>query len=113
MIAGEPKMTYPQYKIIENNLLFVLEELEKQTEVAKSYPQTVLSYKDQMAQIREFIDIAGEYGLAYESIVGALELFPFKVTGAAAVKLLEIALLMGFKTEREEDKLFDRRKQGI
>lgn len=95
--------------LIEANLLFVLNELEGQPEIAAYYPATTLSYEDQMAQIREFIELAGEYGLAYEYISGALESFPFKLSGAAAIKLLEVGLLMGFKSGLESDKRFDRR----
>lgn len=40
---------------------------------------------------------------------GALEIFPFKLTGLAAIKLLEVGLLMGFKSDQEVDRLFDRR----
>lgn len=95
--------------LIEANLLFVLNELEGQPEIAAYYSTTTLSYEEQMAQIREFIELAGEYGLAYEYIGGALESFPFRVSGAAAIKLLEVGLLMGFKSERDLDKRFDRR----
>jgi hypothetical protein len=62
-----------------------------------------------LAQIHELIADAGEYGLAYEYIVGALESIPFNVSGAAAVKLLEVGLLVGFKSEQDRDKRFDRR----
>ncbi|AZG14884.1 hypothetical protein [Cupriavidus pauculus] len=95
--------------LIEANLLFVLNELEGQPEIAAYYSTTTLSYEEQMAQIREFIELAGEYGLAYEYIGGALESFPFRVSGAAAIKLLEVGLLMGFKSELDLDKRFDRR----
>ncbi|WP_354678907.1 hypothetical protein [Cupriavidus plantarum] len=95
--------------LIEANLLFVLKELEDQPEIAAYYPATTLSYEDQMAQIHEFIELAGEYGLAYEYIGGALESFPFRLSGTAAIKLLEVGLLMGFKSELESDNRFDRR----
>lgn len=68
-----------------------------------------LSYSDEMAQIREFIEIAGEYGLAYEYINCALERHPYKIYGKIAIKLLEVRLLMGFKSGRENDKRLDRR----
>ena len=97
------------HQLIDANLTLVLNELEAQPEVAQFYPPTVLPYKAEMAQIREFIDQAGEYGLAYEYINGVLKSFPFSLSGKAAVKLLEVALLMGFKSERECDKRFDRR----
>jgi len=95
------------YIFIENNLQCLLQELKKQPEVAKFYPTDSLSYEKDMDQITEYIELAGEYGLAYECIVGDLEMFPFKVSGAAAVKLLELGLIMKFKTEADEDKDFD------
>ncbi|MBU6488896.1 MAG: hypothetical protein KGQ57_13905 [Burkholderiales bacterium] len=97
------------YQFIEANLAFILKELEAQPQVGSYYPTTALSYQDQMAQIREFIEVAGEYGLAYEYINGALEQFPFAISGQAAIKLLEVGLLMGFKSELECDRRFDRR----
>lgn len=96
-------------ELIETNLCVVLNEMEAQPEVGQYFPPNTLSYGDLMAQIREFIDQAGEYGLAYEYINGALETIPFKLSGKAAVKLLEIGLLMGFKSGLERDKRFDRR----
>jgi len=38
-----------------------------------------------------------------------LKCFPFKLSGKAAIKLLEVSLIFGFKTEPELDKGFDRR----
>ncbi|HEY1996820.1 hypothetical protein [Paraburkholderia sp.] len=98
------------HEIIEINLMLVLEEMEGQPEVGNSYPPDGISYEDEMVQIREFIDLAGEYGLAFEYINGALERFPYRISGKAAIKLLEAGLLMGFKSENDEDKRFDRRK---
>jgi len=95
--------------LIVNNLNFILGEMRAQPEVAKYYNNNMLTYAEHLAQIHEFIADAGEYGLAYEYIVGALDSIPFSLTGAAAVKLLEIGLLMGFKSEQEIDKRFDRR----
>ncbi|WP_432258813.1 hypothetical protein [Cupriavidus sp. TMH.W2] len=104
-----PEMTASGHELIEANLLFILSEMVSQPEVAAYYPTTTLSYEEQMAQIREFIEMAGEYGLAYEYIVCALESFPFKISGAAGVKLLEVGLLMRFKSELHSDQRFDRR----
>ncbi|RQM47300.1 hypothetical protein EHZ19_14435 [Paraburkholderia bannensis] len=97
------------HEIIEANLIVVLDEMERQDEIEKTYLPGELSYGDEMAQIREFIEIAGEYGLAYEYINCALERHPYKISGKAAIKLLEVGLLMGFKSGRENDKRFDRR----
>ncbi|MGU7771832.1 hypothetical protein ACV229_16885 [Burkholderia sp. MR1-5-21] len=95
--------------LIEGNLDFILDEMKAQPEVAQYYPPGGLTYDEHLAQINEFNADAGEYGLAYEYVVGALESIPFRLTGAAAVKLLEIGLLMGFKSEQDLDKRFDRR----
>ncbi|MEM5342291.1 hypothetical protein [Paraburkholderia azotifigens] len=97
------------YEFIESSLMLVLEEMEKQPEVGKSYPSGGMSYGDEMAQIREFIEFAGEYGLAFEYINRALEQFPYTISGKAAVKLLEVGLLMGFKSDSAKDERFDRR----
>lgn len=40
-----------------------------------------------------------------------LETLPFRLSGAAAVKLLEVGLLFGFKTERHQDARFDVRSK--
>jgi hypothetical protein len=64
------------HEIIENNLKLFLEEMEAQPEVGRSYPPDVMPYEEEKAQIREFIDLAGEYGLAFEYINVALERFP-------------------------------------
>ncbi|MDR5884301.1 hypothetical protein [Caballeronia sp. LZ032] len=98
------------YELIEENLLIVLLEMEEQPEVARAYPPDAMTYEDEMAQIREFIDLAGEYGLAFEYINSSLEQYPYKVSGKAAVKLLEVGLLIGFKSENDKDSRFDRRR---
>ena len=94
--------------LIDANLIFIVQEMKAQPEIAQSYSPATLSYDHQMDQICEFID-TGEYGLAYEYIIGALGCSPFKMSGAAALKLLEIGLLMEFKSTLEGDKRFDRR----
>jgi hypothetical protein len=52
-----------------------------------------------------------EYGLAYEVLVWMLQSQPFRISGFAAVKLLEVALLLGYKTTRDEDAMFDIRRR--
>ncbi|HCE11029.1 MAG TPA: hypothetical protein DEQ40_20970 [Oxalobacteraceae bacterium] len=96
-------------KVIENNLLFLLGELRDQPEVATHFPPEMQSCDEQLAQIEEYLVEAGEYGLGYELTVALLESFPFKLSSLASVKLLEVGLLMGFKTEAPEDAKFDRR----
>ena len=97
------------YQLIESNLSFVLAELGSQPEVASLFPPESLSYQEQIDQLSEWVDDAGEYGLVYENVVSVLEVFPFKLSGKAAIKLLEVGLIFGFKTESESDKGFDRR----
>jgi hypothetical protein len=94
---------------IETRLLRLLAELEGQVGVAAAYPANALPFSSEMKQIREFIEVAGEYGLAYESLVAAIESHPFALSGKTAVSLLELGLLLGYKTERNEDREFDRR----
>jgi hypothetical protein len=94
-------------KLLEGNLTFVADDLFAQLEqVDAGRDANRLSCQEQLAQIREFIDLAGEYGLAYESIVALLERYPFQLAGANVVKLLEVGLLLGFKTKRPEDQVF-------
>jgi hypothetical protein len=97
------------FNLVELNLISVLSEIEAQPEVGAMFSPELQSYSDQITQLREYIEDAGEYGVAYESLVSMLEAFPFKVTGPSVVKLLEVALLLGFKTDRAEDAQFDRR----
>ncbi|KPX33819.1 MULTISPECIES: hypothetical protein [Pseudomonas syringae group] len=97
------------YELIENNLDFLLVEIKSQSEVASYFPVESLSYDDQVNQLDEWLHDAGEYGLVYESIVCLLEKFPFKLSGIASIKLLEVGLIFGFKTEMEIDSAFDRR----
>jgi hypothetical protein len=49
----------------------------------------------------------GKHGIAYESIVSTLDVFPFQLTGPSAVQLLGTRLMVGFKTERPQDARFE------
>jgi hypothetical protein len=84
---------------IETRLLFILHELESQKNVSLTYSENTLSFNDEMKQIHEFIEFANEYGLAYETIVAAIESHPFILSGKAAIALLEVGLLFGYKTD--------------
>lgn len=53
-------------------------------------------------KICEWLDPAGEYGLAYEFLVSLLESFDLKLSGNDVIKLLEVGLYFGFKFEGEE-----------
>lgn len=96
--------------MVESRLMDILQELQMQTNLATHYPKNRLSFQDQMEQLREFIADAGEYGIAYESIIADLEQIPFTLSGAAAIKLLEVGLVMQYKTDRPEDQIFDSRE---
>ena len=96
-------------ELIEANLLFILAEIRKQPDVGANFPVELRGFAEQLEQLREYIEDAGEYGIAYESLVCMLEEFPFQLSGRAAVKLLEVGLSMGLKTERPGDERFDRR----
>jgi hypothetical protein len=92
-------------ELIKNNLLIILAELGNQPEVGGKFPPELQSYSEQVEQLREYID-AKEYGIAYESIVAMLEEFEFLLSGPVVIKLLEVGLLMRFKTNRAEDAKF-------
>lgn len=96
-------------ELIAANLLLILEEIRSQPEVGKAMPAELLSYEGQVERCRKWIEDAGEYGIAYEALVSMLEEFPFKLSGSAAIRLLEVGLLMKFKTEQPEDTQFDSR----
>jgi hypothetical protein len=98
---------------IESRLLCILNDLERQVSVAANYPSGALSFTGEMLQVREYIEVAGEYGLAYETLVATIEVNPFVISGKTAICLLELGLLFGYKTTRPEDSLFDRRKTGM
>lgn len=92
---------------IETRLLKVCGEISAQTEIGKKFPSEMMSFSEQMDHIREYIRV-GESGIAYECMVSLLESFDFHLTGSTAVTLLEVGLILGFKTSRPEDRRFDR-----
>lgn len=96
------------YRKLEGRLLALLSEMRGQPHVARAYGPEHLPYEDEMTEIGEFIEV-GEYGCAYEVILASLENRPLMLSGHVAVQLLELGLLLGFKTERPEDREFDRR----
>ena len=95
--------------LIRDRLRFILAELRAQPPVAAHFSPETLSFGELIDQLDEYIEVAGEYGIAYESVVATLEQVPFVLSGKAAVKLLEVGLLLGFKTEDPQDRMFDRR----
>lgn len=103
-------MTSANAEFIRERLLSVLSEMREQSHLGKHFGGDSLSFVEEMDQLREYIEDAGEYGIAYESIVSALEDVPFTLSGKAAVKLLEVGLVLGYKTEKPSDQRFDRRR---
>ncbi len=99
-------------KLVRQNLSVVHQELCKQAAAATNMPPDQMAFDMQMDQIREWIDDVGEYGIAYESLVSLLERHPFQLSGNAAIKLLEVGLLLGYKTEKTPDRPFDRRQSS-
>ena len=95
---------------VETRLLLVLSELEKQRSMASNYRSDVLPFEDDMKQLHEYVESAGEYEIAYESMVATIQAVPFSLSGKAAIALLELGLLFGYKTDLKGDVLFDRRK---
>lgn len=77
---------------------------------ARSSASSEECFVHQMNLINEFID-NNEFELAYEELVLWLEDGHFLVSGSTAVRLLEIGLLLGFKSERDCDSRFDRRSR--
>jgi hypothetical protein len=96
---------------VEKRLLRILSEIAQQEKTASGYGPDTLSFADEMEQIREWIDVR-EYGLAYESLVVNIEQSPFVLSGATAIALLEVGLVMGYKTDRDEDAMFRRDDKG-
>ena len=95
--------------LIETNLLIVLAEVSEQPKVGKEFPSELQTFEKQVEQIRKWIEDVGEYGIAYESLISTLEAYPFQLSSRAAIKLLEVGLLMRFKTEQLADAKFDSR----
>jgi hypothetical protein len=96
---------------VEQKLLRIVDELSRQPEVGRLLPSTMMSFDEQIVLLREYLRV-DECSLAYESLVALLESYPFQVSGAGAVALLEVGLFYGFKTGRPEDKEFVRSGNG-
>lgn len=73
---------------VEANLLALLGEISAQVEVGDLFPAYMQSFSEQIEQLREYIEDAGEYRVAYEVLVSMLEVFPFRLSGKGAIKLL-------------------------
>ncbi|MCW0922005.1 hypothetical protein ACYSTU_14355 [Pseudomonas glycinis] len=92
---------------VEKSLTALLEELESQPEMAIFFASDILGYEDTLSNIREWLEDDSEYGLAYEVMVSLLERFDFKISGKSAVRLLEVGLYFGYKTDLESDRDLD------
>lgn len=95
-----------KYESVEKNLHFIVAEMELQVLAVNDYYNSGLTLEEEIRQIREFIDV-GECDLAYQSIIANLQSAPFLLSGNSSIKLLEVALKMKFKTDRDEDVEFD------
>ncbi len=58
-------MNTHNFDFIEDKLSGLLNEMEAQKNLSSCYPDDRLSFTDEMSKIKEFIDVAGEYGLAH------------------------------------------------
>lgn len=94
---------------VKQRLQAVFCEMKEQVHLSKHFGGELLSFDEEMEQIREYIEDASEFGIAYEVLVADLEQIPFVISGKAAVGLLEVGLLFGYKTEDAKDKIYDRR----
>jgi len=72
-----------------------------------NFPMETMSFDEQIQQVSEWLHGVGELSLSYETLVSMLERYPFVMTGRGAVKLLEVGLLLRFKTDLDKDKKFD------
>ncbi|SEL92877.1 hypothetical protein SAMN05216359_1279 [Roseateles sp. YR242] len=93
--------------LIPANLLAILDEVRQQPDVGTGFPPELLTFSGHVERLREWIEDANEFGIAYELLVSMLENFPFQLSGPTAVKLLEVGLVMQFKTDRPQDVRFD------
>jgi hypothetical protein len=97
-----------RFDLIESCLLDIFAEIKDQEDVGRLFTPNQMSFSKEKELIFEFIDLAGEFGLAYEYMGGMLELYPFKMSGPAVVKLLDVGLLWGYKSNLPKDDLFNR-----
>lgn len=98
------------YAFVEANLSSVLREMSAQPEAVD--PTDRGRFEENMSGVRENIEHHAEYGIAYEAMIRELEAGEFRLSGRAAIKLLEVGLLFGFKTERPEDKRFSCKREA-
>jgi len=95
------------FELVESRLHLIMLELRSQSHLSNYFGGETLSLDEELENIREYIEDAGEYGIAYESIVSLLENAPFVLTSKAAVSLLEVGLLLGYKSDKPCDVLYN------
>lgn len=98
-------------ELVESRLNLIALELRGQSHLSNYFGKETLSLDEELNNIREYIEFAGEYGIAYESIVSLLENAHFVLTSKAAVALLEVGLLLGYKSDRPCDSIFNCRPE--
>jgi hypothetical protein len=95
---------------LATRLRTIITELEQQRDALDPlHSPAELSFDDTIDQLKECVDEAREYEVAYEIIVATLECKPVTISGISAVALLELGLLLRYKTDRAEDSDFDLR----
>lgn len=97
---------------IEDNLTAILGELRTQNYQSFMCRENELSIQDTMDEVEEFVNV-DEYGLAYEIIVSLLEIYPFALSGRCCIRLLEVGLLVGYKSNDNDDRDFDMRRRLV
>lgn len=99
-------MTFQEQK---EKMIQIYLEIRSQHDVGALISDSQLSFNEQMNNIYEYINDAGEHEIAYELIICLLEMYPFVISSLNAVLLVEIALSFKYKTDRDVDKQYDLR----
>jgi hypothetical protein len=61
------------FELVESRLYLILLELRSQSHLSNYFGGATLSLDEELENIREYIEDAGEYGIAYEGMVSLLE----------------------------------------
>ncbi len=91
---------------IEKRLDLVLAEIVAQRDLALRFFSSAKQFDWEMSVCKSFID-EGEVELAYTQIIETLDWVPFTLAHRSAVALIELALICGFRTTAEEDRVFN------
>jgi hypothetical protein len=90
--------------VVRKNLSLIIDELAGQHEVGRSYEDSKMAYEDEIKALREYVDTAHEYSVAYESIIATLEKHKFLLSGPLGCALTGT---------RVDYALQDRTKRGL